>query len=156
MIFLSGLCEAPLDPSPSIRERLPASVLQSSSNTERNAWLSERMNANQPGDRKANTYGDLLLEVALVALAPVLLDALPPLVSAVPPSRCCCRRRRRARRARRNAYRQAAGRAWEPKTLSWSAVLGCRMSPRGITHQYESDGRQQIECAEWGVERQVR
>ena len=30
---------------------------------------------------------DLLLEVSLVALAPVLVDALPPLLRAVPPRR---------------------------------------------------------------------
>ena len=33
---------------------------------------------------------DLLLEVSLVALAPVLVDALPPLLRAVPPRRRRC------------------------------------------------------------------
>ena len=39
---------------------------------------------------KCKADRDLLLEVSLVALAPVLVDALPPLLRAVPP-----RRRRR-------------------------------------------------------------
>lgn len=66
------------------------------------------MHAVQSADR------DLLLEVALVALAPVLVDALPPLLCAVPPRRLVDKGRRRGRehhiaRRRRWHERSAVG-----------------------------------------------